>query len=128
MTADARLLFATRILRMFGYGLLSVVLVLYLIALGISGAMVGAILTLTLVGDAAISLWLTTHADRFGRRRVLILSSLLVLIAGVVFALTDWLILPIARRLPPMGTLDLSPFVAYLVLLLLRAFVAGPIS
>ena len=52
MTADARLLFATRIARMFGYGLLSVVLVLYLVALGVDGVMVGVILTLTLLGDA----------------------------------------------------------------------------
>ena len=57
--------------RMFGYGLLAVVLVLYLDALGLSGGEIGLLLTLTLLGDAAISLWLTTHADRLGRRRVL---------------------------------------------------------
>jgi MFS family permease len=68
LTGDARLLFATRMARMFGYGLISVVLVLYLVALGLEGVWVGAILTLTLLGDAAISLWLTTHADRLGRR------------------------------------------------------------
>jgi YggT family protein len=43
----------------------------------------------------------------------------------LVFRLTDWLIAPIARRLPPIGMLDLSPFVAYLLLLLLRSLVAG---
>jgi YggT family protein len=42
-----------------------------------------------------------------------------------VFLLTDWIITPIARRLPPMGMLDLSPFVAYFVLVLLRSLVAG---
>lgn len=42
-----------------------------------------------------------------------------------VYLLTDWIIGPIARRLPPMGMIDLSPFVAYLVLLLLRSLVAG---
>ena len=35
---DIALLFATRILRMFGYGFLAVVLVLYLAAIGLSGA------------------------------------------------------------------------------------------
>ena len=60
---------------MFGYGLLSVVLVLYLVALGVEGVMVGLILTLTLLGDAAISLWLTTHADRLGRRRILVAGA-----------------------------------------------------
>ena len=37
---------------------------------------IGAVLTLTLIGDTVISLWLTTHADRLGRRRVLIVGSL----------------------------------------------------
>lgn len=34
--------------------------------------------------------------------------------------LTDWLLTPIQRRLPPMGALDLSPLVAYFALFLLR--------
>jgi len=115
MTADARLLFATRILRMFGYGLLSVVLVLYLIALGISGAMVGAILTLTLVGDAAISLWLTTHADRLGRRRILVAGAALMLLAGIVFAFArdPWILLLAATIgvISPSGN-EVGPFLA----------------
>jgi len=115
MTDDARLLFATRILRMFGYGLLSVVLVLYLIALGISGAMVGVILTLTLVGDAAISLWLTTHADRLGRRRILVAGAALMLIAGIAFAIAHdpWILLLAATIgvISPSGN-EVGPFLA----------------
>ncbi len=42
---DVALLFLTRSLRMIGYGFLSVVLVLYLTALGLSGAEVGLLLT-----------------------------------------------------------------------------------
>lgn len=42
-----------------------------------------------------------------------------------VFLLTDWIVQPIARRLPPMGALDLSPFVAYILLLLARLLVTG---
>ena len=87
---DGRLLFLIRSLRMFGYGFLAVVLVLYLDALGLDAFTIGAILTLTLVGDTVISLWLTTNADRLGRRRVLVVGSLLMLIAAVVFALTSW--------------------------------------
>jgi predicted MFS family arabinose efflux permease len=100
---------------MFGYGFLAVVLVLYLDASGLDPIAIGAVLTLTLVGDTLISLWLTTHADRFGRRRVLILSSLLVLIAGVVFALTDWLPLLILAGIvgviSPTGN-EVGPFLA----------------
>jgi MFS family permease len=83
---DGRLLFTTRVLRMFGYGFLAVVLVLYLDALGLDAPTIGVVLTLTLIGDTAISLWLTTRADRIGRRRVLVAGSLLMVGAGVVFA------------------------------------------
>ena len=60
---------------MFGYGFLAVVLVLYLAAIGLDPLAIGLVLTLTLVGDTLISLWLTTHADRIGRRRVLIVGG-----------------------------------------------------
>lgn len=86
---NGRLLFVTRVLRMFGYGFLAVVLVLYLAALGLDALTIGAILTLTLIGDTIISLWLTTSADRIGRRRVLIAGSLLMTAAGIVFAVTS---------------------------------------
>ena len=85
---DVALLFAARSLRLFSYGFLAVVLVLYLTALGFGGAEIGLLLTVALLGDAAISLWLTTHADRVGRRRVLVIGALLVLAAGLVFAAT----------------------------------------
>jgi MFS family permease len=112
---DGRALFALRTLRMFGYGFLAVVLVLYLDAIGLDPVAIGAVLTLTLVGDTIVSLWLTTHADRFGRRRVLVLSSLLVVVAGVVFALTDWLPLLILAGIvgviSPTGN-EVGPFLA----------------
>ena len=37
-----------------------------------------------------------------------------------VYLLTDWLVIPIQRRMPPFGMLDLSPIVAYLVLMVAR--------
>src|SRR5207244_12533969 len=36
------------------------------------------------------------------------------------YAVTDWLVEPIRRLLPPMGALDWSPLVAWLVLWLLK--------
>ena len=67
---------------MFGYGFLAVVLVLYLDASASTRGRSGSLLTLTLLGDTVISLWLTTHADRIGRRRVLIAGALLMVVAG----------------------------------------------
>ena len=100
---------------MFGYGFLAVVLVLYLAAIGLDPLAIGIVLTLTLVGDTVISLWLTTNADRIGRRRVLVAGSLLMVVAGIAFALTSWLPLLIVAGtigvLSPTGN-EVGPFLA----------------
>jgi MFS family permease len=88
MTRDITILFSTRIIRLFCYGFLFVVLALYLAEAGLSEGEIGLLLTFTLVGDALISLWLTTSADRLGRKRTLILGALLMAGAGVAFILT----------------------------------------
>jgi MFS family permease len=91
---DARLLFATRSLRLFAYGGLSVVLVLYLVGLGLSESDTGMLLTATLLGDTLVSLYLTTRADRIGRGRMLMIGAALMAAAGVAFAFTHrlWLL------------------------------------
>lgn len=88
LTPDGRLLFATRCLRMFGYGMLSVILVLYLTELGFKDRW-GTIVSAALLGDIAVSLWITTTADRLGRKKMLILGALLMAGAGFVFATSD---------------------------------------
>src|SRR5262249_48654078 len=95
LTPDGRLLFATRCLRMFAYGMLSVVLVLYLTELGFQDRW-GTILSAALLGDIAVSLWITTTADRIGRRKMLILGALLMAGTGLVFATTDHFLLLVA--------------------------------
>ena len=86
---DIALLFVTRIMRLFAYGFLSVVLALYLAQVGLSERAIGLLLTLTLVGDAGISLWITTSADRIGRRPMLVLGATLMVFAGVALVLTN---------------------------------------
>ncbi|MEW6218898.1 MAG: MFS transporter [Thermodesulfobacteriota bacterium] len=85
---DVILLFATRILRLFAYGFLSVVLALYLAAIGLAEAGIGLLFSLTLAGDAVISLLITTRADRFGRRRMLLFGAALMALAGAAFLAT----------------------------------------
>ena len=94
LTPDAWLLFATRCIRLFAYGSLSIVLVFYLVRLGLSESQIGLVLTLTLVGDTIVSLYLTTRADRIGRRRMLMLGAGLMAGAGIAFASTTrlWLL------------------------------------
>lgn len=89
---DAYLLFLTRFVRLFAYGSLSVVLVFYLIGLGLRESETGILLTLTLIGDTVISLYLTTRADRMGRRRMLIVGAILMAAAGLAFACTSNLV------------------------------------
>src|SRR5258707_11563939 len=93
LTRDGSLLFLTRFIRLFASGSLSVVLVFYLIGLGLNASQTGLLLTLTLVRDTVISLYLTTRADRIGRRRMLIVGSILMASAGVAFACTSSLLL-----------------------------------
>jgi len=88
LTRDGWLLFLTRSTRLFAYGALSVVLVFYLTSLGLSTSQTGLLLTLTLVGDTVVSLYLTTRADRIGRRRMLIVGAILMAAAGLAFAST----------------------------------------
>jgi MFS family permease len=86
LSPDGRILFSTRILRLFAYGFLSVILALYLIQLGQSKVNIGLLLTFTLLGDTVISLWITTHADRIGRQRMLVAGAALMILAAVIFA------------------------------------------
>jgi MFS family permease len=89
LSRDGWLLFVTRFARLFAYGSLSVILLFYLIGLGLTEVQAGLVLTLTLVGDVIVSLYLTTRADRIGRRRMLIVGSVLMAAAGLAFACTS---------------------------------------
>ena len=44
------------------------------------------------------------------------------------YTATDWLVEPIRRRLPALGVMDLSPLVAYIVILIARAVVFSVLS
>ncbi len=115
LSADGRLLFATRIVRLFAYGFLAVVLGLYLSAVGLDDTQIGLVLSLTLLGDAAISLPITIIADRIGRRRMLMVGAGLMVFAGIVFALTSnitlLIITAIIGTISPSGN-EVGPFLA----------------
>jgi MFS family permease len=94
-SSQTRLLFLTRMVRMLAYGFLSVVLILFLSAEGLDTVQIGVLLTMALLGDTVISLWITTAADRIGRRKMLMVGALLMAMAGIAFAVTSnfWLLL-----------------------------------
>lgn len=95
---DAKLLIAQRFVRLFAYGGSTLILASYLSALDISDDHIGLFMTLTLVGDVAISFLLTLFADALGRRAVLALGSALMAGSGIVFTLFGnyWILLAAA--------------------------------
>ena len=112
---DISILFATRIVRLFAYGSLSVVLALFLATVGLTDSQIGLLLTLTLVGDTIVSLALTTRADRFGRRRTLLIGALLMVAAGLVFAISNVFLVLLAAAtigvISPSGN-EVGPFLS----------------
>jgi MFS family permease len=115
LTPDGWLLFLTRFTRLFAYGSLSLVLVFYLTGLGLSESQTGMLFTLILVGDTVVSLYLTTRADRIGRRRMLIIGASLMAAAGLTFACTSNLLFLIVAGtigvISPSGN-EVGPFLS----------------
>lgn len=115
LTGDGRWLFATRMVRMFAYGFIAIILGLYLAQVGLNDAQVGLVLSLTLLGDALVSLPITIIADRFGRRRMLVIGAGLMIMAGLVFAITSditlLIIAAIIGTISPSGN-EVGPFLA----------------
>jgi MFS family permease len=97
-TGDAGILLLARGVRAFGDGFVSVLLPVYLLALGFEGWQVGAVTTATLVGSAALTIWLGLVAHRYRRRSLLYGGAGLMVATGAAFAgFTDfWPLLIVA--------------------------------
>lgn len=115
LSRDGWLLFATCGVRSFAYGFLSVLLGLYLAALGMSHAAIGWIFTAALAGGAVMTIMITAVADSYGRKALLIIGALLMAVAGGVFAVSDQPILlaiaAIVGTISPSGK-EVGPFLS----------------
>jgi MFS family permease len=89
LTHDGWLLFASCGVRSFAYGFLSVILGVYLDAIGLSATAIGWIFTAALAGGAVMTIVITAIADRFGRKTLLMIGAILMALAGYIFAVTD---------------------------------------
>ena len=118
---DIYIVLISRFLRMFAYGSVALILAIFLWTSGHKGQEIGTFMSLTLLGDAAISFVLTLIADKVGRRKVLLVGSLLMTLAGTVFALSTnyWVLLAaaIVGVISP-GAHEVGPFRAVEVSLL----------
>src|SRR5579859_1964440 len=86
LTPDARRILAARALRSFSDGYVVISIGVYLAALGLNTALIGLILTTTLVGAAVLTVLTAFFADRFGRRRFLLVLAGVMAAACVLFA------------------------------------------
>ena len=114
-THNVRVAFLARSIRMANYGAIAPVFYLYLDALGFSSVLIGALLTAILLGDLVITLYLSTRADSFGRRRTLVIASLLKVLAGAAFAASSSFALLVAAGI--VGVIstsggEIGPFMA----------------
>jgi len=85
LNADARRLLATRALRGWADGVVSVILPSYLALIGFDSFRIGAIVFGTLLGSAGLTLAVGLASHRVGQRAVLLGASLLMLATGVSF-------------------------------------------
>jgi predicted MFS family arabinose efflux permease len=79
-------LLETRGLRALGDGIVSVILAGYLTAVGLSAKRIGVVITVTLLGSAALTLAVGLRAHAYPRRDLLRLVSLLMIATGIGFA------------------------------------------
>ena len=89
LSYDGWLLLATCGVRSFAYGFLSVILGLYLDAIGLSTVTIGWIFTAALAGGAMMTMIITAVAESFGRQTLLVTGAVLMALAGWVFAVSD---------------------------------------
>src|SRR5512135_462204 len=112
-TPDAARLVTGRALRGLADGFVSVYLAAYLQLLGFSALQIGAIVTATLLGSAALTLVVGLVAHRLSPRRILLAATLLMMATGIGFALISdfWplIVIGFAGTLNP-STGDVSVF------------------
>ena len=104
VSRDLLLINAAAFLRSFTFGLTGVVLGIYLFRVGFSSFNIGMVIGAGLAGSAATTVGVTTQADRLGRRRTLLVLSLLSATNGIALALTP--ALPILMLMAFVGMLN----------------------
>ncbi len=123
---DGRIVIFTRGVRAFVDGIAYVVLPAFLLHLGFSGVQVGAVVTASLLGSAALTLTVGVWAHRFSPARLLALSSLLMIVTGVAFGLsTPFVVLLVVAAI---GTMNPSAGDVSLFLPLEQALLSSAVS
>ena len=88
VSRDLLIINTAAFLRSFTFGLTGVVLGIYLFRVGLSSFNIGVVVAAGLVGSALATIGVTAKADRAGRRRTLVVLSLLGGIGALALAFT----------------------------------------
>jgi YggT family protein len=117
------------------YWLLAVVIAAGLILMSLTAWLIDTVTRLQWMAQSGPRVWLGFLVNGVF---TLLMTAILIRVIGSWFGigryrkwmrpfylLTDWLIEPIRRVLPPFGVFDFSPIVAWLVLYVVRGFVLG---
>jgi Arabinose efflux permease len=89
-SSDVRRVMVVRTVRGFADGFVSVLLAQYLVGLGFTPVQVGAIVTGTLLGSAALTLAFGLTSHRFPLRALLLAASVVMTLTGIGFATLTW--------------------------------------
>jgi YggT family protein len=115
--------------------LLGVVIGAGLLLLSLTSWLIGTAAGLMMIAHGGTRVWARVLVDAVF---TVLMGAILIRVIGSwfgvgpynrwmrpMYALTNWLIDPIRKILPPMGIIDFSPMVAWLILYVVRGFVRG---
>ncbi|EDK42712.1 conserved hypothetical protein [Lodderomyces elongisporus NRRL YB-4239] len=86
---DVYAIILVRMIRLIGFGSTSLILALYLKQLVSDESYIGYFMTLTFLGDLISSFYFSLITDQVGRKKILVLCSVLMVITGVVFGILE---------------------------------------
>ena len=120
------------------FWLLGLVILVGLLLMALVGWVIDAIWRLSRLGSLGPEAWIGTLVGWiFGLLMIALIVRVVSTWFGVspyarwmrpVVLLTEWLLAPIRRRMPPLGMFDLSPLVAYFALVVLRWLVTAVLT
>jgi YggT family protein len=117
------------------YWLLGLVIAAGLVLMSLAAWLIDTVVRLEFMAESGPRMWLESLVSFLF---TVLMTAILIRVIGSWFGigpyrkwmrpfyvLTNWLIDPIRRILPPFGMIDFSPMVAWLVLYVVRGFVMG---
>jgi len=87
-TTDAKLLVATKGIRGFGFGFLSISAVVYLHFIGFNPLSIGIVISLASLGSSLDNVLVSKYADRVGRKRSLLILSVVSSVSSLVLVVS----------------------------------------